>query len=383
MQALASGGAKCNGRVMIGFAMIGFVQVWGVVASMSQPPVLASHNGMLDEVLTATTGVVNAGSFRFTSRLFNGTIPGPTLQFQAGDRVRIRLENQLGPNPGSERPHNQFRKPNTVNLHTHGLHVSGESRQDGTSQDDVFAKVEPGQSHQYDYEIHPEHGAGTYWYHPHYHGSTALQTTGGMAGAIVVKDAPTTTAAQQLLNMADHVMLMQHINFGTLSSGWPNIGLLAPGDPLKFTDTLELARLAESTLDTAHTGTGETVLVNGLPKPTVTMRPGEWQRWRLIFAAGGSSISLQLTGCSLKLIATDGVYLTSGQPQDITSVSLNTGSRRDVLAMCPTTGAYTLSSMAVGGDTFISVGTVIHVNVSGSTVNTAAPTTLPPLPRYL
>ena len=72
------------------------------------------------------------------------------------------------------RPFNSFRKPNSTNLHTHGLHESPTA-----PADTVLVEIEPGGSRTYQYSIVNNHMPGTFWYHPHYHGSSALQVGGG------------------------------------------------------------------------------------------------------------------------------------------------------------------------------------------------------------
>ena len=57
------------------------------------------------------------------------------------------------------------------------------------SSDNIFVMVEPGQEHTYEYRIPADHPSGTFWYHPHHHGTVASQVFGGMAGAIIVDDA--------------------------------------------------------------------------------------------------------------------------------------------------------------------------------------------------
>src|SRR5262249_914175 len=71
---------------------------------------------------------------------------------------------------------------NDTNLHVHGLHVSPQA-----PQDDVLLTVEPGCRYQVDVTIPKDHPAGTGWYHPHQHGSTALQLASGMAGALIIE----------------------------------------------------------------------------------------------------------------------------------------------------------------------------------------------------
>jgi FtsP/CotA-like multicopper oxidase with cupredoxin domain len=59
-----------------------------------------------------------------------------------GDTIRLTLVNELGPNPAvTGNVMNTFHYPNTTNMHTHGLHISGES-----PGDDVFRTCEPGQT---------------------------------------------------------------------------------------------------------------------------------------------------------------------------------------------------------------------------------------------
>ena len=59
---------------------------------------------------------------------------------------------------------------NTTNFHLHGLHVSP----DGLS-DNIFRSMEPGQSYDIEIAIPNDHTRGTYWYHPHHHGSADVQ----------------------------------------------------------------------------------------------------------------------------------------------------------------------------------------------------------------
>jgi len=66
--------------------------------------------------------------------------------------------------------HNDYKAPNITNMHTHGPHISGESPGDF-----VFLNLGPEEKTTYKYEFDENHFPGTFWYHPHFHGSTALQ----------------------------------------------------------------------------------------------------------------------------------------------------------------------------------------------------------------
>ena len=45
----------------------------------------------------------------------------------------------------------------------------------------------PGKSYDIEIALPADHTRGTYWYHPHHHGSADVQVASGMAGAIIVE----------------------------------------------------------------------------------------------------------------------------------------------------------------------------------------------------
>ena len=124
----------------------------------------------------------------------NAPFVGPQIEAYPGQTVRMTLHNELPADStcpvrgGSANVPHCF---NGTNLHTHGLWInpSGNS-------DNVLISVNPGVQFQYEYNIPPDHPAGTFWYHSHRHGSTALQVSSGMAGALIVRGTrpPTPTA---------------------------------------------------------------------------------------------------------------------------------------------------------------------------------------------
>jgi manganese oxidase len=91
---------------------------------------------------------------------YNGTCPGPTIQIQQGDRVRVIFENKL---------------PESTSIHWHGLEVPIE--QDGIPY--ISQKpVAPGEKHVYEFTVHQE---GTFFYHAH----SAMQEMIGQIGFFV------------------------------------------------------------------------------------------------------------------------------------------------------------------------------------------------------
>ena len=94
-----------------------------------------------------------------TARLFtyNSLFPGPLIRAREGRPLRVRLTNRLA---------------EPTNLHFHGLHVSP-----ADNHDNVFVEVPPGETFAYDLTVPPGYG-GTFWYHPHRHGSSGMVLPG-------------------------------------------------------------------------------------------------------------------------------------------------------------------------------------------------------------
>ncbi|MDH3603682.1 MAG: multicopper oxidase domain-containing protein, partial [Candidatus Tectomicrobia bacterium] len=148
-----------------------------------------SSDGLLDTNLNVHFATNRIGDREVFTRTFEGGITAPTLRVRTGDTLRIRLSNFLPPDVEEE--HDDINIPhgfNTTNLHTHGFHVSPNCSADGSvCSDNVLIEVHPGETQQYEYYLPENHPDGTFWYHPHKHGSAAVQFMGGMAGALIVE----------------------------------------------------------------------------------------------------------------------------------------------------------------------------------------------------
>lgn len=73
---------------------------------------------------------------------------------------------------------------NVTNNHFHGGWVNPAGNSDNVLRTLYPAAHVP---HEYEYNIPADHPAGTFWYHPHVHGSTAIQVASGMGGALIVR----------------------------------------------------------------------------------------------------------------------------------------------------------------------------------------------------
>jgi len=283
----------------------------------------------------------------FTTRGFNGGVPGPTIRVAAGDALKVRLVNSLEDVDNEERHHNVFHKPNTTNLHTHGLHVSS-----AAPGDDIFVHVGPRESYDYEYEIPPDHMGGTHFYHPHAHGSTALQAGGGAAGLLIVDDAPG-EVPPEVVAMPEVPLMLTLLDVSTLQAmqGAFNTDLWqVDGAP-----------------------SGGLLLANGQANPTLDVFPGVWYRFRIAYAAIVSPATFSFlgdgsddaaSGCEMQLLAKDGIYLATA-PRLVTELPLFSGARADVAVRCERPGNV---SLAVTGGAFVPLAeaAALTLNVAGA-----------------
>jgi len=110
-----------------------------------------------------------------------------------------------------------FSSPNTTNFHTHGLHVSSALGADNV----LDVRVGPGQTYEYRIKIPADHMAGLFWYHPHLSGSVALQTTGGCAGVIIVRDPPRRGLPVWLRHIPTRTLVLQQLAMAELQGLLP------------------------------------------------------------------------------------------------------------------------------------------------------------------
>jgi FtsP/CotA-like multicopper oxidase with cupredoxin domain len=255
-----------------------------------QPEVRESMGGTL--TTTLHVGIADnmlVDQFSGAQRLvhtptYEGTIPGPTLSVQPGDTLSIDLVNNLPANPAGQRegffPHD----PYTTNLHTHGLSVSPL----GIS-DNIFREMKPGTTNHIEIKIPANHPSGTYWYHPHKHGAVTFQLISGMAGFLIVRGGSgTLDAVPEVAAARDVVMGFQVIRTAT-DGTVPFVHQVAQ----QFG---KLADAAASTfgVDGAPGRSFFYYTTNGVTNPTLQMRPGEVQRWRLLNASDSDDLLVAL-----------------------------------------------------------------------------------------
>jgi FtsP/CotA-like multicopper oxidase with cupredoxin domain len=290
-----------------------------------KPPYeLESKNGFLEAKLTVKYSDHNIGGCNTHLRTYNNELVGPTMRLKPGDTLRVKLFNDMDrcdPKVPERCGHQEMNQPgnfNVTNFHTHGFHVSPAG-----NSDNVLLEIEPGVEFDFEIKVPLDHAQGTFWYHAHVHGSTALQVSSGMAGTLIIEGG--LDDAQGIAGVKDNLFVFQQVSYDcygeveSYSSRCPSkIGGFGPGNWKKMK---------------RHT------LVNGQLVPTLAMQPGEIQRWRFVHAGVRETIMAHVENNKgaiqgkLLEIAVDG--LATGRIDAWKRVELQPGYRSDVLYQAP------------------------------------------------
>jgi FtsP/CotA-like multicopper oxidase with cupredoxin domain len=301
----------------------------------------------------------------------------PTIEVFPGETVRITLNNRLPAEANCEQPGQDHNVPhcfNRTNLHSHGLWVSPSG-----NSDNVLLSINPNVSFQYEYNVPADHPAGTYWYHPHRHGSTALQVSSGMAGALIVRGTRLPTPQRRgdvdtLLKdslgapLRERVVLFQQIQYACRDAD----GEIKAPNGLYVCDPTDVGGIED--YDDKQFGpqtwrkSGRSTTINGEVAPTFTGAvAGRTERWRMIHAGVRDTINLQFRKMKANsesvarlaadaetdwltrncpgetllpqfALAADG--LTRSRIVEVTTTTLQPGYREDILVVFPEAGDY-------------------------------------------
>jgi FtsP/CotA-like multicopper oxidase with cupredoxin domain len=233
---------------------------------LSEPPVardISPAPDTVEYVLTAAPERLALAPGKETDAYaYNGSVPGPTLEAREGDHVVIHFRNRL---------------PEPTTIHWHGLHLPYVA--DGSP----FHPVEPGEDYTYAFPI-PPGTAGTYWYHPHPHEQTTWQIGKGLFGAFIVRD-----ENDPLAGIPEKLLILHDNRFGEDGS----LAFPEPGT-------------RQERIDEENGREGDVLFVNGQVSPTMRIRSGEVQRWRVLNASGARVYRLALDGHSFLHVGSDG-----------------------------------------------------------------------------
>ena len=349
-------------------------------------------------------------------RSYGGCKEGPLITVSPGDELRVYLMNNLPADDPScrQNPPTGLSLPpgvgcfNTINLHTHGLHVSPTG-----NGDNVLLNIAPQTQFEYAINIPNDHPAGTFWYHAHRHGSTAVQVSSGSAGILVVRgNRPYTPPTPEnphpiadidtILHRPDgkqfpeQFFFFQQIAYACFSNPpdqqggpWQSIfttnglyttsspGTNPPNGPPSpanspwtcpipdeknhaskgVIENFALQLDSPSIWDT----NGRFTSINGVVQPTVSLPAGQIQRWRFAHAGIHDTINLQIVP-AIPQTATN----------NLLSESRFTGNRlqqaADVARECPSTVQTLLPQFEIASDglTLTRIHTMAGRSVAGS-----------------
>jgi len=287
-------------------------------------------------------------------RSYGGCVTGPTIEVDPGTVLRVDMNNKLPKDDPTclLDPPAYLHLPkgvgcfNTANLHTHGLHVSPAG-----NSDNVLLNIVPQSTFPYEINIPYDHPAGTFWYHSHRHGSTAMQVASGQSGVLIVRGerqykqpAPGQKAEQADIDtilhglngvpFAERIFGFQQVPYACFladaTEPWAKLmtskGIYdyaasqAPGTPPPSAtapwicpptsqiahspgvmENFGLQLFSASIWDT----NGRFTSVNGQVQPTVTIQAGEIQRWRFIHEGIHDTINVQIVKASRPVGTTD------------------------------------------------------------------------------
>lgn len=217
------------------------------------------------------------GDTTVTAWTYNGTVPGPLIRVNEGDKIRVILKNEL---------------PEATSIHWHGIPVP--NNQDGVAEPAVTQKpIMPGETYTYEFVAKP---AGTFMYHSHV--QTDRQIPIGLSAPLIIDPPGKKTYDKDFVVM---------LNEWQVRDGKTYAAMPGMNEPNYFT-------------------------VNGkaFPDiPTINVRKGERVRVRLI-GAGQFEHPMHLHGMSFKIVATDGNPVPEVAQLTKDTIPVHPGERFDV-----------------------------------------------------
>ena len=283
-----------------------------IYAAIENPPVFKTTSGNQENIIdlnidfkvggiynpnTKQLDMVKLRQYIDPSKPLPSQFVGPMIIAQQGQTLKVNLKNNLKKDQQAyldncPDPITDINTPhcfNNTNLHTHGLWVDPGTNTNGTISDNVFAVIKPGEKINYEFKIDEQHPAGTYWYHPHLHGSTSIQVLSGMAGPLIIegKKKPTQNTNGDidvlLGNTLQQILLFQQIQYTCPTEGCTNQN---PGGINEDYDTFGTPN--------DWSNSGRYTSINGSVLDTLKVQANRHYRWRMIHGGIRETIGLMI-----------------------------------------------------------------------------------------
>lgn len=236
-----------------------------------------------DQLRASRGNLTIAEQYTLDGFQFNGSLPGPTIRLEKGERFQVKFQNDIG-------------QDSIINWH--GMIVPPEM--DGHPKD-VIAEG----SYSYDFKINQR--AGTYWYHPHPHKITGPQVYRGLAGFFIVAD-----DEEEALS---------------LPSGEFELPLVIQDRKIDSSGTIYYDPSMPERMMTGYLG--DHILVNGVPNPYYEVQPRP-HRLRLLNGSNARIYNIAFrNGNTFTVIGSDGGLLP--RPVETPELLMAPGERADIL----------------------------------------------------
>jgi FtsP/CotA-like multicopper oxidase with cupredoxin domain len=303
----------------------------------NQPATAAAPDGAVR--LTAAPDVVDLGGRSAATWTFNGSLPGPELRVRAGHVLRVDFENRL---------------PAPTSIHWHGIALRNDM--DGVPNFTQPA-IAPGARFHYEFTVpHP----GTYFFHPH----AGVQLDRGLYGVLIVEDPAEAGRYDReavvvlddwtdgIGDTPDQILKrlqaggMDHAGMPGMDSGMAGMDHSMPGMD-HGEGTPAKARASAPLGDDVGDIRYPLYLVNGRQArspATLSGRPGERVRLRIVNAAADTAFRLALGGHRLTVTHADGFPVL---PVTTDALLLGMGERYDAIVELGD-GVFPLAAVAEG-----------------------------------
>ena len=303
---------------------------------------------------------------RVKLRSYNGKVPGELIKTRPGQTLHIRVKNSLPPvdSAGWNGSHNVPHMFDSTNLHLHGLDIAPHLFQPlGTGNPlSKMIDIMPGKFYDYDFKIPDDQPPGLSWYHPHHHGSTAVQAVSGMAGPLItygdIDEVPEIKAARDILLAVQDIGLFP-------SEEDPNLWTYQPKQNAMWdtiTGTVTMYNPKTGKMEPTNLQGGFSAgdyklryyMLNGepffkethnpdpkepthpvgtqLPVQRFVLAPGEVVRFRFLNACSDNFMPLVVEGHEMHLIAIDSVNF-----EETMTIPVHTTKQAPVMQLTPNT----------------------------------------------
>ena len=287
--------------------------------------------------LTVTEIPVNITGEKRMATVINGSLPGPTLVWQEGETVTIRVTNRLSV---------------PTSIHWHGIILPFEM--DGVP-GISYKGIAPGETFTYQFEVHQ---AGTYWYHSH----TGFQEMTGMYGSIIIvpkAGEKINTDQDMVVQLSDWTDEMPMSVFAHLKqqSGFYNynqptardffndMSRYGMGQAISMRKMWNEMRMSPTDLADVS-ATTFTFLMNGqTPNDNWTgvFKPGETIRLRFINGSSNTFFDVRIPGLKLTVVSADGQDV---EPVSVDEFRFGPGETYDVIVK-PTDDAHSIFAQSM------------------------------------